>query len=573
VALTKTEGGVEYPAEAYLHVPDPEKPSTWKLRVWETPEKQVTVAQLGRAAAALGRGFRGRRVELSAEERATALRTLRGLYRKAGIKADDLPPVLQDAVAEIAAVRLAGYARKIIDGTSVSSLCVSDHSGESPILMMAEDAETIEAYYGGSMVAAQQDGAPSLECLLGWVKRAFAERAGSDAPCEVIATFPDRVVYEEGGHTYQVSYTVGDGAVVLGDDIVEVAAEFMPVTVTAQEAQQAVQARDLREDKPPATLREARLDRQNRVISGTVLITAESSNGPAGRRYSTRALQQIAHLAEGLPAYVNHTAPELSFKPRDVRELIGRHRNVRYDADRNRVSSDLHILEHQSPWVMALAEEMGDVVGNSLVSRGVVRLDNGVEVVEDISAVRSVDLVSDPAATRGLFEHRQVWNATYQEEPMSTKVTLTQIEESLAEDTAIGAALRERLAGADLKAAAETAVALKAEVEALKAQLAESQAKVDAFESAQAIQEKATRLEAAIAESDLGKKFSKVEPAVTPKFRELLLAAPEADWPGLLEDRVSVLAAATSTVRPQSTLKEDRQNGSPDLHQRILAAL
>ena len=114
-------------------------------------------------------------------------------------------------------------------------------------------------------------------------------------------------------------------------------------------------------------------------------------------------------MAEGLPAYANHVSPELAFKPRDVRDLIGRHQNVRYDPTTQTVRSDLHVLAHHSPWVFGLAERLGDVVGNSLVSRGAVRMEGDTEVVEQIQQLRSADLVSDPASTKGLFESIQVW--------------------------------------------------------------------------------------------------------------------------------------------------------------------
>jgi hypothetical protein len=60
----KTEGGTEYPAEAFAYVPDPSKPSTWKLRLWDDPKSKETAAQVGRAVAALGAGFRGQKVQI-----------------------------------------------------------------------------------------------------------------------------------------------------------------------------------------------------------------------------------------------------------------------------------------------------------------------------------------------------------------------------------------------------------------------------------------------------------------------------------------------------------------------------
>jgi hypothetical protein len=49
------------------------------------------------------------------------------------------------------------------------------------------------------------------------------------------------------------------------------------------------------------------VDRAARVLRGTVLITALSANGPHGkRRYSERALKQIAAMAEGLAKRRHH---------------------------------------------------------------------------------------------------------------------------------------------------------------------------------------------------------------------------------------------------------------------------
>lgn len=90
--VTKTEDGMEFPAEAYAYVPDPDTPSTWKLRLWETPEEKVTVAQLGRAAAALSPGgFRGNRVQLPDAAVEPVKRRIQAEYRKLGVEYDDMP--------------------------------------------------------------------------------------------------------------------------------------------------------------------------------------------------------------------------------------------------------------------------------------------------------------------------------------------------------------------------------------------------------------------------------------------------------------------------------------------------
>ena len=98
----KTDGGVQYPKEAYLYVPDATKPSTWKLRIWESPETKVTVRQLGRAAAAFSSGgFRGQKVYLPADEVKTVKSKLVSAYKKAGVKESDIPNYLLDEGGDI----------------------------------------------------------------------------------------------------------------------------------------------------------------------------------------------------------------------------------------------------------------------------------------------------------------------------------------------------------------------------------------------------------------------------------------------------------------------------------------
>lgn len=88
----KTEGGVTYPAGDFAFVPDPKKPSTWKLRLAEGKPGNVTVAQLGRAAAAFSSGgFRGNKVQLPSGAVAAAKRKIRAAYKRLGVKDDEIP--------------------------------------------------------------------------------------------------------------------------------------------------------------------------------------------------------------------------------------------------------------------------------------------------------------------------------------------------------------------------------------------------------------------------------------------------------------------------------------------------
>ncbi len=57
-AKCKTENGDCYPAGDYAFVPDPELPSTWKLRLTSSPGGDPDAGIVGAAVAALFKGFR-----------------------------------------------------------------------------------------------------------------------------------------------------------------------------------------------------------------------------------------------------------------------------------------------------------------------------------------------------------------------------------------------------------------------------------------------------------------------------------------------------------------------------------
>lgn len=100
---TKTEDGVEYPAAAFAYVPDPEKPSTWKLRLWDDLESKETPAQVARAIQAISAsGFRGNRAQIPAEDMPKVKTKILAAWRKTHPDAsdDEVPEVLKKGVGE-----------------------------------------------------------------------------------------------------------------------------------------------------------------------------------------------------------------------------------------------------------------------------------------------------------------------------------------------------------------------------------------------------------------------------------------------------------------------------------------
>jgi hypothetical protein len=143
-----------------------------------------------------------------------------------------------------------------------------------------------------------------------------------------------------------------------------------------------------------------RVDRAAAVIRGVKLLGLESRNG---RSYLPEALVQAVPLYEDAKVNVNHPKGNPS-GPRDYQDRIGVIRSVR--AAGNGLFGDFHFnpkhaLAEQLVWD---AEHAAENVGfsHNVEARTTRRGDR--VVVEAITRVQSVDLVADPATTRGLYE-------------------------------------------------------------------------------------------------------------------------------------------------------------------------
>ena len=144
-----------------------------------------------------------------------------------------------------------------------------------------------------------------------------------------------------------------------------------------------------------------RVDRPAGLIRGVKVLGLESRNG---RSYLPEALAQAARLYEGAKVNVNHPRGNPG-GPRDYQDRIGAIRNVVVRAGEGLFAdfqyNPKHALAEQLAWD---AEHAPENVGFSHnVEARVARRGERV-VVEAITRVQSVDLVADPATTRGLFE-------------------------------------------------------------------------------------------------------------------------------------------------------------------------
>lgn len=144
-----------------------------------------------------------------------------------------------------------------------------------------------------------------------------------------------------------------------------------------------------------------RVDRTAGVIRGIKILGPCSRNG---REYLPTALSRAVALYEGAKVNVNHPKGH-PLSPRDYQDRIGVIRNVTHRADEG-LFADFHFnpkhqLAEQLIWD---AENSPENVGFSHNVQAQTSRRADTLVVEDIVRVQSVDLVADPATTRGLFE-------------------------------------------------------------------------------------------------------------------------------------------------------------------------
>lgn len=144
-----------------------------------------------------------------------------------------------------------------------------------------------------------------------------------------------------------------------------------------------------------------RVDRAAGVLRGVKLIGLESLNG---RRYRPEALSAAVALYEGAKVNVNHPK-EGPLAPRDYRDRLGVIREVEFRVEEglfgNLHFNPKHAVAEQLAWD---AEHNPRNVGFSHNVLARLTREGAQSLVEAITHVQSVDLVADPASTRGLFE-------------------------------------------------------------------------------------------------------------------------------------------------------------------------
>ena len=152
-----------------------------------------------------------------------------------------------------------------------------------------------------------------------------------------------------------------------------------------------------------ATFHEAK-DGQPPIIRNVVLLGAESKNN---RLYTAECMRRAVSLYEGVQGYVNHASlaeKEQGF--RDVMSLAGQFTRPVFHESEMKIRADFEALPNDAAGAkfVNIARSMPNVAGLSHNAMATARSEGGKEIIESIDSVQSVDLVSCPATTNGMFE-------------------------------------------------------------------------------------------------------------------------------------------------------------------------
>jgi hypothetical protein len=272
---------------------------------------------------------------------------------------------------------------------------------------------------------------------------------------------------------------------------------------------------------------EMRVDRRNGVIRGAKILGIHSRNG---RTYLPEALIEAVGLYEEAKVNVNH--PKGSpLGTRDYQDRIGVLKNVAARPEEGLFAdfhfNPKHALAEQLIWD---AEHMPQNVGFSHNVQARTSRRGDQVVVEAITKVQSVDLVADPATTRGLFESA---SATVEPPPAETAARE-------------GASGLSDLTLDDLRRRRPDLIEALEQDE--RADLARHRAEIDRLEADRAVLEKRALgrkllSEFGLPDPDLAEGWEKS--VVSERFVESLLAAPsEEEMRRMVEERAELVRGA-----------------------------
>jgi hypothetical protein len=295
------------------------------------------------------------------------------------------------------------------------------------------------------------------------------------------------------------------------------------------------------------------VDRATGVLKGVKILGLQSRNN---RRYLPEAVAKAAPLYEGIKVNLNHARESRSYQDR-----LGVLRNVAVRDDGLFADFHFNVKHPIAEQLLWDAEHAPENVGFSHVVEAKKRRErDGSTTIEEIVHVESVDLVADPATTKGLFEDVMERNISVE----LKELTIEQLQEHRPDLVA-------KLQGTD------EAGKLSVETNTLKENVAALTKERDELKAKEAEQAK----KAAIAEELKTAKLSiDDKKIVSEAFMAQLVSAPDAaSRKVLIDDRKALLPQPRqvhSGAPPMAPIKEsaDASNGGHSItRQETLAAI
>ena len=142
----------------------------------------------------------------------------------------------------------------------------------------------------------------------------------------------------------------------------------------------------------------AQIDEETGKIRGVKFLGLNSRNG---RRYEGSGVRKAVDLYDGRNIYLGH--PDNPESERKFDDWLGVSEDPWWD---NGVwgNVQLRTKSPRYPEVIEAARNFSLSLGCSHVAEGGSRFEGGLEIIDEITAVHSIDLVMNPATTNGLFE-------------------------------------------------------------------------------------------------------------------------------------------------------------------------
>jgi hypothetical protein len=175
---------------------------------------------------------------------------------------------------------------------------------------------------------------------------------------------------------------------------------------------------------------EISINSEKMIISNVALVGQISRNG---RRYTIEALKGGVSKYEGVKVYIDHPSSEDEKRGwRSTRDLAGKVENARFDG--HKIRGDVHLLSTDGgKLAYEIATSVPDIAGMSHNAFGNYHKEDGVEVVESIEKVVSVDVVTEPATNNGFFEAENNKGVTKMDYKEVTMVGLKEARKDLVD--------------------------------------------------------------------------------------------------------------------------------------------